>query len=238
MRENIANLRPIWTDPGEGTVKVIDQRKLPHAFEIMVLDTVDTAIYAIRELVVRGAPLIGVTGAYGVYIAAATGGDRAKDDAWLSGEATRIAAARPTAVNLAWAVNRTLSAVLAEKSTEKRIERAWREAGDITEEEAENSRQIARHGMALIAAAEKKSNGPVNILTHCNAGALACVELGTATAPIYAAHDRGIPVHGHRRNGPDHLYRGCGQQDRHLFKGIKRQRQPCSVLRGPAVVYL
>ena len=164
MRENIANLRPIWTDPGEGTVKVIDQRKLPHAFEIMDLDTVDTVIYAIRELVVRGAPLIGVTGAYGVYIAAATGGERANDDAWLSGEAARIAAARPTAVNLAWAVNRTLSAVLAEKSAKKRIERAWREANDITEEEAQNSRQIGQNGLALIAAAaKKKSNGPVNI---------------------------------------------------------------------------
>lgn len=196
MQQSRANLRPIWTEPGEGTVKVIDQRKLPHAFEIMDLDTVDAVIYAIREMVVRGAPLIGVTGAYGLYIAVATGGDRAKDDAWLSGEAVRITAARPTAVNLAWAVNRTLSAVLAEKSAKKRIERAWREANDITEEEAQNSRQIGRHGLALIAAAaEKKSNGPVNILTHCNAGALACVELGTATAPIYAAHDSGIPVH-------------------------------------------
>jgi methylthioribose-1-phosphate isomerase len=196
MRENTANLRPIWTDPGEGTVKVIDQRKLPHAFKVMDLETVDAVIYAIREMVVRGAPLIGVTGAYGVYIATANGGDRAKDDAWLAGVADRITAARPTAVNLAWAVNRTLAAVLSEKSVQNRINRAWREAGDITEEEAENSRRIGRHGLSLImAAAEKKSGGPVNILTHCNAGALACVELGTATAPIYAAHDHGIPVH-------------------------------------------
>lgn len=196
MPKNRANLRPIWTDPGEGTVKVIDQRKLPHAFEIMDLDTVDTVIYAIREMVVRGAPLIGVTGAYGVYIAVANGGDRAKDDAWLAGEAARIAAVRPTAVNLTWAVARTLSAVLSEKSAQNRIKRAWREANDIAEEEAENSRQIGRHGLTLIeAVAKKKSGEQVNILTHCNAGALACVELGTATAPIYAAHDSGIPVH-------------------------------------------
>ncbi len=196
MQKNRANLRPIWTELREGTVKVIDQRKLPHAFEVMDLDTVDTVIYAIQEMVVRGAPLIGVTGAYGIYIAAATGGHRTKDDAWLSREASRLTAARPTAVNLAWAVKRTLSAVLAEKSAENRIQRAWQEAGDIAEEEAQNSRQIARHGLSIIAAAaEKKSGGPVNILTHCNAGVLACVELGTATAPIYAAHGSGIDVH-------------------------------------------
>jgi methylthioribose-1-phosphate isomerase len=196
MRINQKNLRPIWTESGTGAVKVIDQRKLPRTFEVMDLDTMDTAIFAIQEMVVRGAPLIGVTGAYGVYLAAAAGGDRAEDDAWLSAEAARIASARPTAVNLAWAVNRTLMAVLSERSAKDRIMRAWREAGAIAEEEAENSRQIGRHGLPLIAAAaENKSGRPVNILTHCNAGALACVELGTATAPIYAAHDSGIAVH-------------------------------------------
>lgn len=196
MQKNSRNLRPIWTEPSEGTVTVIDQRKLPLAFEVMELDTVDKVIYAIQEMVVRGAPLIGVTGAYGVYITAATGNQRTEDDVWLSSEAARLVAARPTAVNLAWAVKRTLSAVLAEKSAENRIQRAWQEAGNIAEEEVENSRQIARHGLTLIAAAaEKKSGAPVNILTHCNAGALACVELGTATAPMYAAHDSGIDVH-------------------------------------------
>ncbi len=196
MRKKPATLRPIWIEPETSAVKIIDQRKLPGALEVMDIDTVETAIYAIREMVVRGAPLIGVTGAYGVYLSAAAGGDRVKDDKWLSGQAARIASARPTAVNLAWAVNRTLAAVLSEKSAKNRIKRAWREAGAIAEEEAENSRQIARHGLPLIAAAaEKKSGHPVNILTHCNAGALACVELGTATAPIYAAHDAGIAVH-------------------------------------------
>lgn len=196
MRKNQQNIRPIWTEPEKRAVTVIDQRKLPHAFEIINLDTVDTVIYAILEMVVRGAPLIGVTGAYGVYLAAASSGHLAEDDAWLAGEAARIAQARPTAVNLAWAVNRTLTAVLSEKSLKNRIKRAWLEAGDIAEEEAENSRQIGRHGLALIAtAAEKKPGQPVNILTHCNAGALACIELGTATAPIYAAYEAGIAVH-------------------------------------------
>jgi methylthioribose-1-phosphate isomerase len=189
-------IRPIWLDPKADEVVVIDQRALPHALKTMRLLSVDDAIDAIQTMVVRGAPLIGVTGAYGIFIAVKYGGDRIMDNVYLREEAARLINARPTAVNLAWGVNRALNAALAENTPENRIHRARREAGDIAGEEAENSRKIGQHGLELIQdAARKKSGGPVNILTHCNAGFLACIELGTATAPIYAAFDAGIPIH-------------------------------------------
>lgn len=188
--------RPIWFDPDSGKVRVIDQRKLPREMVIVDLDNVDRVIEAIYELMVRGAPLIGVTGAYGLYVAAANAPDGNPSDDYMKSEAQRIMAARPTAVNLEWAVNRTLDVVLAEKDPASRRKVALGEAGVIAEEEAENSRGIARHGLDLIEAASRRKGGaPVNILTHCNAGRLACIELGTATAPVYAAHEKGIAVH-------------------------------------------
>lgn len=189
-------MRPIWIDPETGAVRVIDQRKLPRHLEVAVLDTVDAIIFAIVEMMVRGAPLIGVTGAYGIYVAAKNAGPRAGSDDFLKAEAQRIRSARPTAVNLAWAVDRTLAAVLLHKSAEERIRAAWAEAAAIAGEEAENSRRIGEHGRTLIAEIyRRKGKEPVNILTHCNAGWLACIACGTATAPIYAAHEKGIPVH-------------------------------------------
>lgn len=162
----------------------------------MTLGSVDQVVYAIREMVVRGAPLIGVTGAYGLFVALKAEPDKVSDDGWIKQAAGTIAAARPTAVNLAWAVEKTLAAVLGEKDPARRLDAARKTAGDITEEEVENSRRIGHHGLPLIADLARKTPGrAVNILTHCNAGALACVEFGTATAPIYAAHEAGIPVH-------------------------------------------
>ena len=197
MSETAAPVRPIWVEKQTGGVRVIDQRLLPQKFEIVDLATVADVIYAITELMVRGAPLIGVTGAYGLYVAAKTAGDKAADDAVLIEAAGRIKAARPTAVNLAWAVDRTLSAVLAVRTAEARIVAARQEAAAIAEQEAENSRRIGGYGSELIAhiMANKGRHGPVNILTHCNAGWLACIECGTATAPIYEAFKRGIDVH-------------------------------------------
>jgi methylthioribose-1-phosphate isomerase len=196
MTETPHPLRPIWLDPKEDAVTVIDQRALPHEFHTLQLLSVDEVIAAIQTMAVRGAPLIGVTGAYGIFIAAKTGQGRVMDETYLSREARRLISARPTAVNLAWAVNRTLDAVLPENTPAGRIARARAEAGYIAGEEAENSRKIGRYGMALIREiSQKKSGKPVNILTHCNAGALACVELGTATAPIYAAFEAGVDVH-------------------------------------------
>ncbi len=185
-------LRPIWLEADGRTVKVIDQRRLPHELVILDLTTVDQVIEAIVEMVVRGAPLIGVTGAYGVLIALHT----AENEAAFMEACRRIAAARPTAVNLAWAVARVSAAVQAGPSPGERQAAARREAAAIDAEEVERCRRIGEHGARLIAAISQAKNGtPVNILTHCNAGWLACVEWGTATAPIYVAHEQGIDLH-------------------------------------------
>jgi methylthioribose-1-phosphate isomerase len=192
MLVNGKQMRPIWFDKASGQVRVIDQRRLPHELEIMTLDSVDRVIYAIQEMVVRGAPLIGVTGAYGVLVALeANAGEEA-----FCRECRRIRQARPTAVNLAWAVDRVQKKVLQCPDPGTRIAAARNEAGIIAEEEVDNCRRIGEHGARLIArVAENNGAAPVNVLTHCNAGWLACVEWGTATAPIYVAHEQGIPVH-------------------------------------------
>ncbi|MFO7840381.1 MAG: S-methyl-5-thioribose-1-phosphate isomerase [Desulfosalsimonadaceae bacterium] len=188
--------RPIWFDPESDTVHVIDQRKLPRCLEFIELDSVDTVVYAIRELVVRGAPLIGVTGAYGVFVALRNAGRASADDVFLAEQAAAIKAARPTAVNLAWAVERTVQKAAGCAGNAERIAAAKSEAGAIAAEEVQNSRAIGYHGLSLIEPlARKKSGGPVQILTHCNAGSLACIEYGTATAPIYEAAAAGIDVH-------------------------------------------
>ena len=196
MKTDDKKLRTIWLDPDEKTVKIIDQRRLPHEFVVVDLHTVDDVITAIKDMYVRGAPLIGVTGAYGVYLAAMQAPRHPEDDAYLAAECDRIKAARPTAVNLSWAVDTVLAAVLPVSSPEKRITAAKEQAGLIAELEVENCKKIGQHGLPLIEAISRRKNGRrVNILTHCNAGWLACIEHGTATAPIYAAYDHGIDVH-------------------------------------------
>ncbi|BBO86342.1 methylthioribose-1-phosphate isomerase [Desulfosarcina ovata subsp. sediminis] len=189
-------LRPIWLGEDGVTVKVIDQRQLPHCFVVADLITVDQVIEAIQEMFVRGAPLIGVTGAYGVMLAAIAAQTTADPLKTIQAECDRIRAARPTAVNLAWGVDRVFQRVLAAGSDAERIEAARSEAAAIAELEAENCRLIGEHGARLIQAISHGKRGDtVNILTHCNAGWLACIEYGTATAPIYEAHHRGIDVH-------------------------------------------
>ena len=192
---NIKN-RPLWWDEKSETVKVIDQRRLPHEFVTADLKTVDDVIRAIKEMFVRGAPLIGVTGAYGVYLALYNS-DRTKLDAnYIVSESARIKSSRPTAVNLAWAVDQTVNAVLTCKDSSKWIEVALREAHGIAEFEVENCKMIGEHGVLLIEEIyRKKGQRKVNILTHCNAGWLACIEHGTATAPIYEAFRQGMNVH-------------------------------------------
>ena len=188
--------RPIWLSKDGNSVQVIDQRLLPHEMTILDLKTVDDAIMAIKDMVVRGAPLIGVTAAYGMYLVALNAprtGDTS--DYWQS-EADRLTAARPTAVNLAWAVKRLAEAVSAADEYEAKVAIAGETAGVIAEEEVTNCRRIGENGLPLIEAISKSKNGePVNILTHCNAGWLACVEYGTATAPVYIANEHGIDVH-------------------------------------------
>jgi methylthioribose-1-phosphate isomerase len=189
-------MRPIWLDDTSGTVKIIDQRHLPHVLVIIDLLTVADVITAIKKMAVRGAPLIGVTAAYGIYIAAKTTLEGPEYLPHLFDAGKRIRDARPTAVNLAWAVDRMNAALARTISRDECIDTARAEAATIAEEEVINCRRIGKHGLALIETIRsQKSNGTVNILTHCNAGWLACIEYGTATAPIYAAAEAGIDIH-------------------------------------------
>ena len=185
-------MRTIWLDGDGRTVKVIDQRRLPHRLEIMALTTVAEVIFAIRQMVVRGAPLIGVTGAYGVMVALNTAaGEKQFLDA-----CRRIKDARPTAVNLAWAVDRVLARAMSVDPGQARLETVRQTASLIAEEEVARCRRIGEHGARLIAEISRAKGGrTVNLLTHCNAGWLACVEWGTATAPAYVARERGIDLH-------------------------------------------
>lgn len=196
MKVDDKNLRPIWLDPDLKVVKVIDQRRLPHEFVIEDLKNIDDIIMAIKEMYVRGAPLIGVTAAYGVYLAVLNSPVKTIEDGYLKGECSRLKSARPTAVNLAWAVDKVLFEVLKVKKPNKKIDTARIQAEKIAEAEAENCRQIGEHGLVLIDEVSRGKKGEtVNLLTHCNAGWLACIEYGTATAPIYAAYEKGIDVH-------------------------------------------
>ncbi len=187
--------RPIWLAEDEKIVQIIDQRLLPHEFKVVDLTTVDHVIHAIVDMMVRGAPLIGATGAFGAYLAAinAHESDFEKD---FSRECERLKKARPTAVNLVWGVDRVMKKTLTAGTIAERCRAAREEARTIADEEAENCRLIGRHGLPLIEQISRDKGGQcVNILTHCNAGWLACVEYGTATAPIYTAFDNKIDVH-------------------------------------------
>lgn len=182
--------RTIWM-PEPGVVRIIDQRRLPWKFEIIQLKSVAEVAHAIRDMAVRGAGCIGATAGYGMALAAI------EAKAWpeLEALARTLVQTRPTAVNLAWAVNRQL-AVLRNQPTEAWQNLAKREAEAIADEDAAACAQIGVHGLELIRAiAAKKPGEVVNVLTHCNAGWLAFVDHGSATAPIYAAHDAGIPIH-------------------------------------------
>ena len=183
--------RTIWP-VGDDRVDVIDQTRLPHAFESVSLRSAEDAARAIRTMVVRGAPLIGATAAYG--IALAMRGD-ASDEA-LSRVHDMLLATRPTAVNLRWALKRMCDA-LRNRPRGERAARAWTEAAAICDEDVETCHAIGEHGLSLLRdiASRNTSGGALNILTHCNAGWLACVDWGTALAPIYRAHDEGLAVH-------------------------------------------
>ena len=196
MKVDGKDMRPIWFEKDSQTVQVIDQRFLPHKFIIKDLNSVDDTIYAIKEMVVRGAPLIGATGALGVYIALVQENSKGANENYLIEECNRLKDARPTAMNLFWGVDRVLSVVLKHKNYEDRVQAALGEALEVIEEEAVNCQKIGEYGVPIIEQiSKKKNNGPVNILTHCNAGWLACIEYGTATAPIYTAFDNNIDVH-------------------------------------------
>lgn len=196
MKINDHHYRTIWPSDSEPKdapdITIIDQTRLPHAFETLTLTSVDQAAHAIRTMQVRGAPCIGATAAYGMCLAMRAD----PSDANLTAAADHLAAQRPTAVNLRWAIDQMLRA-LQPKAPSERTGAAYARAADICDEDVETCRMIGVYGLDLIreAAARKPAGEPVNILTHCNAGWIACVDWGTATSPIYQAHDAGIPVH-------------------------------------------
>jgi methylthioribose-1-phosphate isomerase len=182
--------RTIWPAPTQDAVIVIDQRRLPHQVETVQLATVDQAVSAIADMTVRGAPLIGVTGAYGIALQAA----RDASDGALLTAAGRLKAARPTAVNLAWAVDGTMQ-ILRTVPLSERAAVAWAHAARLADEDVATNEAIGRHGLALLRAIEPRRPGRLNLLTHCNAGWLATVDWGTALSPVYHADAAGLAVH-------------------------------------------
>jgi methylthioribose-1-phosphate isomerase len=182
--------RSVWPI-GEDAFGIIDQTKLPHQFETMTLRSADDAARVIKNMNTRGAPLIGVVGAYGLALAVR---DDASDDN-IQQMVEMLAETRPTAINLKWALWRMRGALL-NQPREQRAALAWAEAGIIADEDVAMSEAIGRNGLKIIRElADKKPGKPLNILTHCNAGWLATVDYGTALAPIYLAHDEGIQLH-------------------------------------------
>ncbi len=184
--------RTIWLEPDGWAVRIIDQTVFPHRFETMRLETVEDAARAIRDMHVRGAPLIGATAAYGLCLAC----HAEPSEPWLADCYQLLLATRPTAINLKWALDEMMR-TLTRHSLRDRTAAAYARAAEICEEDVTINRAIGRHGLKLIREiAERKGPGePVNILTHCNAGWLATVDWGTATAPIYKAHDKGLDIH-------------------------------------------
>lgn len=182
--------RSIWLDDDGWSVAIIDQTLLPHEFRIARLTTVAEAAEAIRGMQVRGAPLIGATAAYGVCLAMREDAS----DAALDAACETLFATRPTAINLRWALDEMLAA-LRNRPREERLAAAYARAAEICEEDVAINRSIGVHGAALIADIAAARPGPVNVLTHCNAGWLATVDHGTALSPVFEAHDRGIDVH-------------------------------------------
>lgn len=197
MNINGKHYRTVWLNENDAhVVSIIDQRMLPHKFIIEEMHTVSEVVRAIRDMHVRGAGLIGATAGYGMYLATIEAAEKKLFDEYLNQSAKEITAARPTAVNLSWAVNRQLTMIATRKSVNEKIEIARDTAIAIADEDAEYCKRIGVHGVKIIESISKKKNGaPVNILTHCNAGWLAFVDYGSAMSPVYEAYQRDISVH-------------------------------------------
>ncbi|MEI9924741.1 MAG: S-methyl-5-thioribose-1-phosphate isomerase [Bradyrhizobium sp.] len=192
MKVDRRHFRSIWVEADGVSVRAIDQRRLPHEFVVADIADCDAAAEAIRTMLVRGAPLIGATAAYGMALAMRAD----SSDAALARAYDRLIVTRPTAINLKWALEE-MRTVLSPLPPAARAVAAFARAGEIAEQDIEINRSIGQHGLAVIEKlrAGKKANNRINVLTHCNAGWLATVDWGTATAPIYMAHDRGWDVH-------------------------------------------
>ena len=195
MKIHGKHYQTIWLkEENPEVVQVIDQRKLPFQFEIFELNTVEDVFYAIKEMVVRGAPLIGVTAAYGIYLAILNF-DGDDFETYIREKAEYLKSSRPTAVNLAFAVDEMLTFVFSNQYDLELVQKVLQKANDLKEKEIEFSNKIGEFGLEIIDKIYQQKKQTVNILTHCNAGWLACIDWGTATAPIYKAHQKGIPVH-------------------------------------------
>ncbi|PLX11934.1 MAG: S-methyl-5-thioribose-1-phosphate isomerase [Marinilabiliales bacterium] len=194
MIVNQKHYTTIWLNENERSVSIIDQRKLPFEFSIESFTCCNQIRLAIKEMWVRGAPLIGVAAAYGVYLASIHAPENDLIPS-IRNAAQKLLHARPTAINLKFAIHGSMEKICRENSKERVIQAALDYAENLRNQEIENCRMIGIHGLDLIKTQYKKTGKPVQILTHCNAGWLACVDYGTATAPIYMAHDEGIPVH-------------------------------------------
>lgn len=197
MQVNNKHFRTIWLkERNDKVLQIIEQQYLPHQFVIEELTTVEEVITAIKDMHVRGAGLIGATAGYGMYLAAMEAAGKNDFKGYLTAMADKLKATRPTAVNLEWAVNRQLATMEQVDTIEDKIQIARITAREIADEDAEFCRNIGLHGVKLIETISKRKNGDVvNILTHCNAGWLAFVDYGTATAPIYEAFNRNIKIH-------------------------------------------
>jgi methylthioribose-1-phosphate isomerase len=187
--------RSIWLEPDGWSVGIVDQTLLPHRFAVARLTSLDDAVRAIRSMQVRGAPLIGAAAAYGICLALR----QDASDEGLESAAETLRRTRPTAINLKWALDE-MAAAVRNQARAARVDAAYRRAAEICDEDVAINQAIGRHGCVLIEAiaakkAAKKAGERVNLLTHCNAGWLATVDVGTAMAPVYLAHDRGLPVH-------------------------------------------
>ena len=191
MRISGRSYRTIWPDAEDGSVHIVDQTALPHEVRIVQLDVLEDAARAIEMMLVRGAPLIGATAAYGVALAMRSD----PSEIGVRDACARLLRTRPTAVNLRWALER-MGRVLLGEAPSGRVERAFAEAAAVCDEDVAICTAIGQHGLAPIkAAAARNEGGRVDVLTHCNAGWLAAIDRGTAIAPIYAARDLGIDVH-------------------------------------------
>ncbi|KAB1070634.1 S-methyl-5-thioribose-1-phosphate isomerase [Methylobacterium planeticum] len=190
MKIDATPYRTIWPAADGISVAVIDQTRLPFAFELRRLATLAEAAEAIRTMIVRGAPLIGVTAAYGLALAMREDAS----NAGLDRAVETLAATRPTAINLRWALDR-VAANLRQVQNRERFAQAFAEAGRIAEEDVASCRAIGEHGGRILADLARDKGRPIHVLTHCNAGWLATVDWGTALAPIYVAHNAGVPVH-------------------------------------------
>ena len=192
MKINGKHYRSLWWNADKAVLEIIDQRWLPHELRIQTVETMEDFVDAIVQMRVRGAPLIGATAAYGMALAMTHDpSDQNMDAAW-----DRLHDTRPTAINLKWALDRCRTG-LRGLPQQDRAAAALQLAHEIADEDVETNRKIGENGLKLIRqiAAQKSNGAPVNVLTHCNAGWIATVDWGTATSPMYQAHDAGIPLH-------------------------------------------